>query len=169
MGRAEVADHNVRPGGADAGEHRAHDALQRTGLEQPAGDQAAAKTRPGATANRGPEHRLLEPDRRNDRQQHPQLAALAIDLRAEFAAPRTFAQVPAQVRTPQRAAAEVRELFADLRAVGLARSATRNQRLAGLEHERLHLVLGDPEHIADLLVAERVHLRQDERGALLVG
>ena len=96
------------------------------------------------------------------------MTALAIDLLAEVAAAGAFVQVPAQVGAPERAAVKIRELLANLRAVGLARSAAGHQRLAGLEHECLYLFLGDPEHISDLLVAERVHLRQDERRALLI-
>jgi hypothetical protein len=75
--------------------------------------------------------------------------------------------VAAQRVAPQRAATQVRKLLADLHARGLARRAAGDQGAAGLEHERLHLLLRAPEHGADLVVRHVAQLGEHERGALI--
>ena len=91
------------------------------------------------------------------------------DLLAERAAARALAQVAVQRRAPQRAAAEVRELLADLLARRLTRRPARDQRGAGLEHERLHLLPRDVEHRGDLVVRDGAELGEHQRGPLVLG
>jgi hypothetical protein len=69
---------------------------------------------------------------------------------------------------PQPRALGGRELLADLVAGRGPSAAARRERLARLEDERLHLLGRDSQHLGDLLVAQGVELRQDERGALIL-
>jgi hypothetical protein len=116
----EVMDGDNRSGGADAGDRGADQALDDAALEQRARDRATARSGDcGAAADRSGEHRLLQRERRGDREQHAQLAALAVDLGTELAAARAFAQMPAEVGAPKRATVQIRELFADLGAIRL--------------------------------------------------
>jgi hypothetical protein len=166
----EVVDGDDRPGCADTRYRRADEALEKATLEDAAGDRAATAGRAhrrAAADGRG-EHGLLERDRGRDRQHSAELATLAVDLGPELAAARALAEVAPEVRAAQRAAAEARELLTDLGAVGLPGGTAGDQRFAGLEHECLHLVLGDAEDTPDLLVAERVHLGEHERRALVL-
>src|SRR5207248_917784 len=78
--------------------------------------------------------------------------AAALDLGAEGAAAGARLEVAAQVAAPQRAAARVGQLLADLRAGGVAGGLGRHERLAGLEDERLDLVALHVEHSGDLVV-----------------
>jgi hypothetical protein len=147
----EVVDSDDRAGRPDAGERGSG-----------AGSGAGA-------ASGSAEDCLLQCERRHDRQEDAHRPALVVDFFAELAAAGTLAQVATKVGPAQRAAAEVCELLADHGAISLARGATGDQRFACLEHERLHLVLWHAEDLADLLMAERVHLGEHERGALFVG
>jgi hypothetical protein len=170
----EVVDSDDRAGRPDAGERGADEALDDPALEDRTGDRATAEPGSGAGAGSGSaggsaEDRLLQRERRHDRQECAHRPALVVDLFAERAAAGTLAQVATEVGPAQRATMEVRELLADHRAVRLTRGATGDQRFACLEHERLHLVLWHAEDVADLLMAERVHLGEHERGPLFVG
>jgi hypothetical protein len=175
----EVVDSDDRPGRPDAGERGADEAFEDPALEDRAGDRATGDCASadrgsgagaGAGAPRGStEDRLLQCERRYDRQEQAHRPALVVDLFAERTAAGTLAQVATEVAPAQRATVEVRELLADHGAVRLTRRPTGDQRFACLEHERLHLVLWNAEDMADLLMAERVHLGEHERGALFVG
>src|SRR5213078_1265953 len=60
-------------------------------------------------------------------------------------------------------------LLADLSARGVARVPRREQRLAGLEDECLHLFPTDPQDARDLVVRMVAQLEEDECAALVVG
>src|SRR5204862_6333220 len=77
--------------------------------------------------------------------------------------------VPAQRRALERRAAGGRELLADLDARRLARPPPAGERLARLEHERLHLLAPHAEDLGDLVVAVVAQLEEDERRALPLG
>ncbi len=64
---------------------------------------------------------------------------------------------------------EIRELFADLGAIGVSGGAARDQRLPGLEYECLHLPRRNAEDEGDLLVAQPVELSEHECGSLVIG
>ena len=55
------------------------------------------------------------------------------------------------------------------RTASRAPCARGDQRGAGLEHERLHLLAAAAEHVGDLVVRHVAELREHERGALLLG
>jgi hypothetical protein len=76
--------------------------------------------------------------------------------------------MPANVRSPQPAAAQARQLRPDLGAIGLARGPACDERLACLEHERLDFLPGHAQDVPDLFVAKRVELGEDQRCALIV-
>jgi hypothetical protein len=76
--------------------------------------------------------------------------------------------VAAQLGPPQRSAAQVRELLADVRARRLARLPAGDQRRPRLEHERLHLLAAALEHRRDLVMGHVAELRQDECRALVL-
>ena len=75
----------------------------------------------------------------------------------------------AQRSAPQGAAAQGRELLADVGARRLAGGAPADQRFAGLEHERLHLVPAHAEDLGDVVLGVIAELEEHERRALLVG
>jgi hypothetical protein len=78
-------------------------------------------------------------------------------------------QVTAQRCAAQHVAGRRLEQLADLRARDAAGVAVGDQRLACLEHERLHLLRSASEHRGDLAVAQVAQLRQHEGGPLILG
>ena len=80
------------------------------------------------------------------------LVSLPANLLVEIRAALAGAKVTAERSGSKRAAAQRRELLADLVARGLTRPAALEQRRAGLEYERLDLVTRDTERLGDLVV-----------------
>ena len=77
--------------------------------------------------------------------------------------------MPAERPGPKGSPARRSELLTDLVAGDLARPAALEQGRAGLEHERFHLHGLAPHDLRDLGVGEIAHLREDDRGALVLG
>lgn len=135
------------------------------GCEQSAAARGA--TAP-SDARRG-QYALLESQRRRDRQStREQLtlsAHLGLELRTTRTAPHMVAQRPAAAPRTNRG----RELLADLHAGDRSRLATRRERGAGLEDERLHLLglaLDDP---GDLRMLEIAGLGEQQGRSLTLG
>jgi hypothetical protein len=170
----QVVDRGDRSGRSHACEHRRDQPLgaDADALQRRSGGEESPTCRPCARARTGPDggrqHAVLERQGRGDRQEHREAAPLAIDLKPKVAAAGAVAQMATQIPAPQRAAAHGRELLADVATIGLSGDPAGEQRLAGLEHERLHLLSRDAEHRSDLFVTEGVHLGQHQRGALIV-
>jgi hypothetical protein len=170
-GSPKAVDRDDRGRGPDGGYGGSDQPLDEPAVQRRGSEQSAAPGHPDpdAASDRGREHYVLERERGPDGQHDRQPTALAVDLLAELAASRAFAQVPADVRSPQRAAPKVRELGPDLGAIGLACGAAGEKRLTCLEHEGLDLLPGNTEDVPDLLVAKGVELGENQRSALIVG
>ncbi|HTX47554.1 MAG TPA: hypothetical protein VMD48_14825 [Solirubrobacteraceae bacterium] len=101
-------DSDDRAGRPDTGERGADEALDDPALEDRAGDRAAAERGSGAGAGSGSaggsaEDRLLQCERRHDRQECAHRPSLVVDLFAERAAAGTLAQVATEVGPAQGA------------------------------------------------------------------
>src|SRR5438477_123993 len=136
-----------------------------------AGERAAGRD---AACGAGPEpgrgqDAVLEADRGDHRQGQGEHLALTPNLLVELRAARAGAQVPAEWPGPKGSAARRGELLTDLVAGDLARPAALEQGGAGLEDERLHLHGLAPHDLRDLGVREVAHLREHDRGALVLG
>ena len=149
----------------------ANQCLGREALEQRAPQQSTpGDARPGdATTGGQADGCVAKRDRRRDGEERGDAPPPALYLVAKLPAPGTVAQVPPQRGAAKGGTTHVRELIANLIAVGIACGAVGEERFARLEDEGLHLVLRHSDHRADLIVGERPHLREDERRALIVG
>ena len=110
----------------------------------------------------------LSPTARHDGQGHGQHLALPAHLLAVIAAARAVPQVVAQPAPAKRAAAQVRQLLAYLRARSLARVTALDQPAASAEHERLHARDLAAEHACHLGVRQARRLGEQQGGPLLL-
>jgi hypothetical protein len=103
-----------------------------------------------------------------NRQHRCERLTLSVDRELEVATATTQVQMPAQRPPTQFAAASERELFANVLAGSVARVAFSDQGAAGLVNERLDLAHLTPHDRGDLLMAEILELREQQRAALVL-
>jgi hypothetical protein len=112
---------------------------------------------------------VAQRDRRQHGQHRRHGRALSTNLFPEGPACGAICDVAAQWRSPESRPAGQRQLLTDLLAGGRTRLALAGERLAGLVHERLHLLRADIEDRGDLAMGVRTELGQQQRGALVLG
>ena len=135
-----AADGKARCGDDQGNLRRATRSGEDRGKAASAGHGAAAGNGAAATADPGCRERAVAQRRARDDGQHCRdHRALAPDIVTELRAPGAVLDVPPERSPPQGAAAERRDLLADLLARRVAGLAALEQGGAGLEDERLHL------------------------------
>jgi hypothetical protein len=172
--RSAGARHDCAAASASGGGRATHRGRTAAAGPGPGRDRApSAATHPGAgrdhtaSTQRRAEHRRLELAGQRHRQNEREGDPLMLDFLLERCAAWAAIDMGARHATRQNPAPQRCEPLADLRARTVPRLATAQKPLAGLEYERLHLLLSDVEHGRDFSVRVIAELEQHERGALV--